>query len=91
MVAAEILVWLAKAIGGQALKDRVGRAGIKRQNRVLTKALEESQHRREELEDAARIVVSIAAQRDSHFAEIVSLRAEIVALRAEIERLKLSE
>lgn len=88
MAAGEILVWLAKTIGGQAIKDRIGRAGLKRQNRVLTKALEESQHRRADLEDAARIVASIAAQRDSYFAEIVRLRAENVALRAEVERLR---
>lgn len=87
MAAAEILVWLAKTIGGQAIKDRICRAGLKRQNRVLMKALEESQQRREELEDAARIVAEIAVQRDGYFTEILRLRAENAALQAEVQRL----
>jgi hypothetical protein len=77
----EIIAWLAKTIGSQAIKDRMGRSGLKRQNAVLAKALEDSQNRREELEDAARFVAQIARQRDAYFAEIVKLRAENVALR----------
>lgn len=81
MSGGEIIAWLAQIIGGQAIKDRMGRSGLKRQNKILTKALEESQNRRAELEDAARMIAEIARQRDQYFSEIVRLRAENVALR----------
>jgi len=80
MSGGEIVAWLAKAIGSQAIKDRMGRSGLKRQNAVLAKALEDSQNRRAELEDAALLVAEIARQRDAYFTEIVKLRAENVAL-----------
>lgn len=64
----------------------MGRSGLTRQNKILIKALEESQNRRAELEDAARIIADIARQRDEHFSEIVKLRAENVALRDALAR-----
>ena len=81
MAGGEIFGWLAKTVGAQLLKDRLGRTGLKRQNASLMQALQDSQARRAELEDAARIVEEIARQRDQYFAEIVKLRAENVALR----------
>ncbi|MBX9729895.1 MAG: hypothetical protein K2X59_01080 [Sphingomonas sp.] len=83
----EVIAWLAKTIGAHAIKDRMGRSSLKRQNAMLAKALEDSQNRRGELEDAGRIVAEIARQRDQYFSEIVKLRAENVALRAALEKL----
>lgn len=50
MAAAEILAWIAKTIGGQLVKDGMGRTVLKRENRALKKALLESQERRENLD-----------------------------------------
>ena len=55
--------------------------------RSARKALAESQERREELEEVARLLERTAGQRDAYFEELVRLRAENVALRAEVERL----
>lgn len=85
MAAAEILAWIAKTVGGQLVKDGMGRTALKRENRSLKKALLESQERREELEATAEIIARIALQRDSYFAEIVKLRAENVELRIALE------
>lgn len=82
----ELLAWLAKLVGGEAVKAQLGKRGLKAELRILRKALEDSQNRRAELESAADLLSRIARQRDDHFAEILRLRAENAALREALKR-----
>lgn len=80
-----------KLLGGEAIKGQLGKRGLKADLRILKKALEDSQHRRAELEAAAGVVERIARERDDYFTEVVRLRAENVALRAALDRLDRGE
>lgn len=86
MTGAEVLGWLAKLVGGEAIKSQLGKRGLKAEVRILRKALEDSQNRRAELEGAAELVSRIARQRDDHFADILRMRDENAALRDELKR-----
>lgn len=88
MTGGEVLVWLAKMLGGEAIKGQIGKRGLKAENRVLRKALEDSQNHRAELERTAELLDRSERECERQFAELMRLRAENVALRAEVERLR---
>lgn len=76
-------MWLAKLFGGEAIKARLSRFGTRAELRVLKKALQESQQRRDELEEAAALFAQVCEDRDRLFAEVIRLRLENRALREE--------
>lgn len=84
---ADVLLWLLKLLGGEALKDRLGRRGLRAELRVLRQALQDSQNKRDELANVEPLVDRMARERDALFAEVVRLRVENVALREELARL----
>lgn len=80
----ELLLWLGKLLGGEALKARLGRTGLRAELRLLRKALQDSQDRRAELEEFGELTAHVLRERDELFKEVVRLRVENVALRNEL-------